>query len=247
MTTVLKAFTQPPSKQSTPSVGVALCLNLIRHGPRSAISMGASSQTGCPSISDLKRPITNLKLPTTRTCTPIPGDKRRRSDSVDSEDLRSTQSPKATASESRPRAKDLDDLSKEVVMHAIDLYRCSISTEIFFPDHNEEPPLVRRAFNKSCKALNLKMIMTPAIYKLVRYISRTCDQEGEYGEARAEDLKEEACFAFKDTERKKGLFNHPILQKGTNATWFANRRDDDAALGGRSMENDLERSRFVGD
>lgn len=53
-------------------------------------------------------------------------------------------------------------------MHAIDLYRCSISAETFFPDHNEEPPLVRRAFNKSCKALNVKMIMTPAIYKLVR-------------------------------------------------------------------------------
>lgn len=34
MTTALKAFTQPPSKQSTPSAGVALCLNPIRYVPR---------------------------------------------------------------------------------------------------------------------------------------------------------------------------------------------------------------------
>ncbi|KAJ7894480.1 hypothetical protein B0H14DRAFT_3854314 [Mycena olivaceomarginata] len=159
----------------------------------------------------------DLRPDSPRSESPDAGDKRRRSDSVDSEDLRSTQSPKATASRSRPRAKDLDDLSKET----------------FFPDHNEEPPLVQRAFNKSCKALNVKMIMTPTIYKLIA--NRGPHLRGElktkikpFTEIMklAEDLKEEACFAFKDTERKKGLFKHPILQKGTNAIWFANRRDE---------------------
>ncbi|KAJ7363069.1 hypothetical protein DFH08DRAFT_842006 [Mycena albidolilacea] len=42
----------------------------------------------------------------------------------------------------------------------------------------------------------------------------------------AEDLKEGASFAFKYIKEKKGLYKAPILQRGANAMWFANRRDE---------------------
>ncbi|KAJ7737667.1 hypothetical protein B0H16DRAFT_1694979 [Mycena metata] len=117
--------------------------NLVRHGPRFAISMGASSQIGCPSISDPKRPITRIMLPTRAqnplTLATIAAGRTRL---TYSEDLRTTQSPKATASESLPCAKDLKASRKR--------WSCTQST---FIEDNEESPLVRHAFNTTCKAL----------------------------------------------------------------------------------------------
>ncbi|KAJ7076595.1 hypothetical protein B0H15DRAFT_934291 [Mycena belliarum] len=43
---------------------------------------------------------------------------------------------------------------------------------------------------------------------------------------RAEELKDNLTFTFKDIKGRKGIYRHPIFQKAVNAMWFANRRDE---------------------
>ncbi|KAJ7804838.1 hypothetical protein B0H14DRAFT_1610777 [Mycena olivaceomarginata] len=184
-----------------------------------------------------------------RSHSPDIGDKRRRSTSADSDDLRPTQTAKTTISSGRPRAKDLDDQAKEYTICAIDRYRCSISATQFFTDHTTEPVLVHRAWDETCEELGERLPLTPVIYKLIASRGPQCRGELKtkvrplteimygfksghnkkdisFNRTHAENLKEGASFAFKDPENKKGLFKHPILQKACNAMWFANRRDE---------------------
>ncbi|KAF7335090.1 hypothetical protein MVEN_02259600 [Mycena venus] len=210
----------------------------------------------------------------TRSRSPDIRDMRRRSTSVDSEDLHLTQMAKITPSGGRPRAKDLDDLSKEHTVHAIDEFRCLVSAKNLFPNHTEEGPLVHQSWDLTSEALGEQLPLTSTIYKLianrgphlrgemktkikpltevmygfhsghnkktiafnrklaVMESKRLVPAHGLLGDTQnvsvtlAEDLKEGARFAFKDVENKKGLFKHPILQKGCNAMWFANHRDE---------------------
>ncbi|KAJ7833858.1 hypothetical protein B0H14DRAFT_3710162 [Mycena olivaceomarginata] len=183
-----------------------------------------------------------------RSHSPDAGDKRQRSTSADSDDLRPTQTTKTTSS-GRPRAKDLDDQAKEYTVCTIDRYRCFISAKQFFTDHTTEPGLVHRAWDETCEELGGRLPLTPVIYKLIASRGPQCRSELKtklrplteimygfksghnkkdisFNRTHAENLKEEASFAFKDPESKTGLFKHPILQKACNAMWFANRRDE---------------------
>ncbi|KAK6987696.1 hypothetical protein R3P38DRAFT_3332501 [Favolaschia claudopus] len=183
-----------------------------------------------------------------RSASPEVGEKRRRSSSYDPDDIRSTQAVKTTAG-SRPRAKDLDDVSKEYTAHAIDQLRCLVSTENFFPTHSETGEFVRRSWEKTCEELGEELPLSTTVHKLIA--GRVAHTRGEaktkvkamtevyygfrtghnkktiaYNRKLAEDLKEECRFAYKDVANKKGLFKHPIIQKAVNAMWFANRRDE---------------------
>ncbi|KAK7007331.1 hypothetical protein R3P38DRAFT_3281561 [Favolaschia claudopus] len=154
-----------------------------------------------------------------RSPSPDVGEKRRRSSSYDPDDIRSTQAVK-TAAGSRPRAKDLNDISKEYTAHTIDHFRCLISTENFFPTHSETGEFVRRSWEKTCEDLGEELPLSTTVHKLIA--GRVAHTRGEaktkvkamtevyygfrtghnkktiaYNRKLAEELKEECLFAYK--------------------------------------------------
>ncbi|KAJ7174920.1 hypothetical protein C8R46DRAFT_1031504 [Mycena filopes] len=183
-----------------------------------------------------------------RSSSPSTGEKRTRSD--DEDDLRSTQSQRTSSSGGRPRAKDLDEQTKEYTLIALDYYRCAISTEDPYPAAGVvENELVRRVWKVACDEMGEWLILTPAVAKLIA--SRGAQLRGElktkakplvalvygfktgqnkktiaFNRKLAEDLKENSAFAFKDVDAKTGLYKNPIFQMIINAMWFANRRDE---------------------
>ncbi|KAJ7128799.1 hypothetical protein C8R43DRAFT_1134379 [Mycena crocata] len=185
-----------------------------------------------------------------RSSSPDVGNKRSRSSSQDSDDLRSTQVQRInTSGGGRPRAKDLDDHTKEFVIYANTMYRCVLSAINAMPDSATEARLVRGVWNDTCEELGERMILTPAIFKLIT--ARGPQLRGElknkikpltelvygfktgqnkkviaFNRKLAEDLKEGSSFAFKHVADKKGLYKHRILQMAINVMWFANRRDE---------------------
>ncbi|KAJ7429557.1 hypothetical protein B0H11DRAFT_2265350 [Mycena galericulata] len=192
---------------------------------------------------------TEVRTPRPRSPSPEAGDKRPRSPSGDSDDLRSTQSQRTSTSGSRPRARDLDDRTKEYVTCAVDLYRCHISVDDGFPESQTETYFVKLAWEATCAEMGEELPLTPAIAKLIS--SRGPQLRGElktkiksffaitygfktgqnkktiaYNRQLAEDLKDNSTFAFRDTKAKKGLYKHSIFQMAANAMWFANRRDE---------------------
>ncbi|KAF7341054.1 hypothetical protein MSAN_02091400 [Mycena sanguinolenta] len=187
--------------------------------------------------------------PRLRSPSPDAGDKRRRSSSSDSDDLRVAQSQRTTSSGGRTRAKDLDDVTKEYAVLAIDNYRCDISTMQGFPDSAIENAIVRKAWKAACEEMGEGMILTPMVARLIA--SRGSQLRGElktkirplidnmygfktgqnkktiaFNRKLAEDLKEGSAFAFKDMENKSGLYKHPIFQCAVNAMWFMNQKDE---------------------
>ncbi|KAJ7017891.1 hypothetical protein C8F04DRAFT_1278541 [Mycena alexandri] len=186
---------------------------------------------------------------TSRASSPDAGDKRPRSSSVDLEELRPTQSVKTTTSGGRPRAKDLDEHSKEYAGFAIRRYRAYLGTLALYPEPPMEKELIQRAWDDACVEFGERRPLTPTIYKLLA--ARGPQLRGEmktkvrpltevmygfrsghdkktiaFNRDLAEKLKEGSRFTMKDVEGKKGLFKHAILQKSCNAIWFANRRDE---------------------
>ncbi|KAJ7300438.1 hypothetical protein DFH08DRAFT_979668 [Mycena albidolilacea] len=184
-----------------------------------------------------------------RSDSPDAGDEHRRSTSIDSDDLHTIQSPRIGTSSGRPRAKDLDSRMKEYTVFAIDLYRCYASAKDLFPDTAQEVVFAKRAWDGACEEFGERLPLSSAFMKLIT--NRGPHMRGElktklrpmaellysfksgnnkktilFNRQLAEDLKEGALFAFKDVKLKKGLFKAPILQRGANAMWFANRRDE---------------------
>ncbi|KAJ7144538.1 hypothetical protein C8R44DRAFT_725464 [Mycena epipterygia] len=187
--------------------------------------------------------------PDRRLSSPDIGDKRPRTPSEDVDELRSTQSPRINTSGQRPRAKDLDDRTREYVMYTIDIYRCNISALQGFPDGPTETRMTKDAWSLTCNDLGEKLPLTPAIAKLIS--SRGPQLCGElktkvkpivnlvygfktgqnkktiaFNRKLAEDLKEGSAFAFRNVKEKKGLYKNPIFQMVFNAMWFANRKDE---------------------
>ncbi|KAJ6478334.1 hypothetical protein C8R45DRAFT_792777, partial [Mycena sanguinolenta] len=214
------------------------------HSPRGSSPL-PRSQTIC-------RPRPRLSSPHHRSLSPASGDKRHRSSSIDSEDLRVTQSQRIMNTTGRTRAKDLDDTTKEYAVLAIDTFRCDVSVKQAFPDSTTESAMVRGAWKEACEDLGVGMVLTPIVAKMIA--SRGSQLRGElktkvrplmdtmygfksgqnkktiaFNRKLAKDLKEESTFAFKvsqDIENKKGLYKKPIIQSVFNAMWFANSKDE---------------------
>ncbi|KAJ7877124.1 hypothetical protein B0H14DRAFT_3785278 [Mycena olivaceomarginata] len=165
------------------------------------------------------------------------------------EDLRPTQAQHTAASGSCPKAKDFDDVTQEIISLAITEYRVLLSGKYAFPDPTIELDYLRRAWTKAFKELEVAIESTPTISKLVRGRgSHLCGElktkvkplaefmyefaSGQNKKAiaanrqRSEELKENLTFTFKDIKGRKGIYRHPLFQKGVNAMWFANRRDE---------------------
>jgi hypothetical protein len=71
----------------------------------------------------------------------------------------------------RPKASDLDDLTRECLVVAIAVYRCLISTTNPFPDHSAESSLGRDAWFIACEELECCIALTPRVSKLVSLLS----------------------------------------------------------------------------
>lgn len=54
-------------------------------------------------------------------------------------------------------------------MLAIRLYRCLLTAENLFPDHSEETVMAKRAWDGSCEALGVQLLLNPTVAKLVRF------------------------------------------------------------------------------
>ncbi|KAJ7100313.1 hypothetical protein C8R43DRAFT_851793, partial [Mycena crocata] len=67
----------------------------------------------------------------------------------------------------RPRAKDYDDLTQELISFANTWFRCLLATQDGFPEHIVEAEMVNLSWNKSCEELGVKMRLTPDIAKLI--------------------------------------------------------------------------------
>lgn len=82
--------------------------------------------------------------------------------------MRPTQTVKTRTSGGRPRAKDLDEVSKEYIGFAIRRYRGYISTTGIYPEPTTDRELIDRAWGDACVEFGEQLSLTPTIYKLVR-------------------------------------------------------------------------------
>ncbi|KAJ6473974.1 hypothetical protein C8R47DRAFT_987053 [Mycena vitilis] len=157
------------------------------------------------------------------------------------------------SSSSRPKARDFDDVTREVIALTILVYRCYISCVYAFPDHAQELEFLAKAWAYACKQLNIFIELTPVISKLIT--NRGSHLRGElktkikelvdiiygfksgqnrkivkYNRELAELLKENLTFTFKNPEARTGIYRTPLLQRAVNAMWFANQRDEGVAF-----------------
>ncbi|KAJ7802647.1 hypothetical protein B0H14DRAFT_3137444 [Mycena olivaceomarginata] len=157
------------------------------------------------------------------------------------------QAQHTAASGSCPKAKDFDDVTQEIISLAITEYRVLLSGKYAFPDPTIELDYLRRAWTKAFKELEVAIESTPTISKLGSWL-HLCGElktkvkplaefmyefaSGQNKKAiaanrqRSEELKENLTFTFKDIKGRKGIYRHPLFQKGVNAMWFANPRDE---------------------
>ncbi|KAJ7728187.1 hypothetical protein B0H16DRAFT_243727 [Mycena metata] len=184
-----------------------------------------------------------------RSPSPTPGDKRRRSPEGDEDTLRVVQAQRTSTSTGRPKAKDFDDVTQELLALAIKLYRCCLGGKNPFPPPATELEFVRDVWAAACKMLNISMQLTPTLSKLITIRGTHFRGEGKtkirpivevglnfksgqdkktiaYNRQRAEDLKENNTFTFKDLEARKGMYRSPLIQQAINGLFFANRRDE---------------------
>ncbi|KAJ6540408.1 hypothetical protein B0H19DRAFT_915941, partial [Mycena capillaripes] len=164
------------------------------------------------------------------------------------------QAQRTGAATGRPKAKDFDDVTQEVIALAIKLYRCHVSMRYGFPDSAKELEFLRKAWAEACLRLNIVMDLTPTISKLIT--NRASHVRGElktkmtdpvdlmcgfksghskkvvaYNRELAESLKEDLTFTFKvctrlDPKTRKGIYRAALIQKSINIMWFANSRDE---------------------
>ena len=82
-------------------------------------------------------------------------------------DTQTVKARKFYESQGRPKAKDYDDITQEILSIAIAIYRCLICTNTPFPDHSQELEFVMIAWRIACKKMEVKLEMTPELVKMV--------------------------------------------------------------------------------
>ncbi|KAJ7662854.1 hypothetical protein B0H17DRAFT_1257671, partial [Mycena rosella] len=162
---------------------------------------------------------------------------------------------KISDNQGRPRAKDYDDTTQELISIANTWYRCLLATEDAFPDSTTETVMVTAAWKTACEELQVAVRLTPDIAKLI--MRRGSQMRGELktkvralaelvfgfesgqnkkiirkNRQRAEDLKDGMGYTYKESpaiaSERRGMYKGPIIQKSVNGMWFNNRRDEGA-------------------
>jgi hypothetical protein len=68
----------------------------------------------------------------------------------------------------RPKARDYDDVAKEIILQAATIYRCLLSTNNGFPELVAETALVKLAWENANKESGIpSLALTPDIAKIV--------------------------------------------------------------------------------
>lgn len=98
-----------------------------------------------------------------------PGEKRPRSDDSDCETEEvAHKAHKINEKSGRPKARDYDDVAKEIILQAATIYHCLLSTENGFPELAVETELVKVAWEDTNKASGMPTLaLTPDIAKIV--------------------------------------------------------------------------------
>ncbi|KAJ7445476.1 hypothetical protein FB451DRAFT_1189156 [Mycena latifolia] len=185
---------------------------------------------------------------------PAVGDKRACSPTAD-DDTRTTQAQKINDHEGRPRAKDYDDMTRELIAIASTWYRCLLAAREAFPDVPTRTTMVNMAWGKASEELKVVMPITPDIAKLIT--RRGSQMRGELktkvrglvelvfgfesgqnqkivrkNRQLAEDLKEGMGYCYKEfpaiAAQRRGMYKAKIIQRSSNLMWFNNRRDEGA-------------------
>ncbi|KAJ6528049.1 hypothetical protein B0H19DRAFT_1256268 [Mycena capillaripes] len=180
-----------------------------------------------------------------RSSSPSVGDKRRRSNSVDSV-IAQTQAQKVNANGGRPKVGDYDDETQETAKEAIGAYRCFLSARNPFP-----PPVLSNEWAKEAwcygqENAGTAVTLTPTLAKITTkrgsqfrgelktkaapvVISALKFQTGgnkkilKANRKKAEDLKEGNSF---DPVAKTGLYQTFLIQLIANLMFFANKHDE---------------------
>jgi hypothetical protein len=102
-----------------------------------------------------------------------PGEKRPRSLADDS-DCETEEvvhkAQKINDKSGRPKARDYNDVAKEIILQAATIYRCLLSTENGFPELAVETELVKSAWEDANKESGMSpLALTPDIAKIVSY------------------------------------------------------------------------------
>ena len=70
-------------------------------------------------------------------------------------------------SQGRPKAKDYDDMTQEVLTIAIAVYRCLVCINTPFLDHTKELEFIKIGWQIACKKMEIRLKMTPELVKMV--------------------------------------------------------------------------------
>ncbi|KIK32086.1 hypothetical protein CY34DRAFT_38169, partial [Suillus luteus UH-Slu-Lm8-n1] len=150
----------------------------------------------------------------------------------------------------RVKVTDFDDVSKDILITAISVFRCLIVTQAPFPESIAvETSLGKEAWNEACQLRGINIKLMPAAIKML--LKRTSHVRGELktkmwsltrsffgfrsSESRevirrnrdlAESLKEGLSFVFKVCSAMTGIYKTELIQDGINVMWFANRSDE---------------------
>ena len=100
---------------------------------------------------------------------PKSGSKRGRSDDsvADVHEQQTAKAQKLYESQGRPKAKDYDNVTQEILGVAIPIYRCLVCTRAPFPDHTKELEFVKIAWRKACEQVEVRLEMTPELIRMV--------------------------------------------------------------------------------
>lgn len=96
-----------------------------------------------------------------------PGEKRPRPDDSDVEVEVVHKALKVNEKLGRPKARDYEDMAKEVILQAAIIYRCLLSTQNGFPELAAETELVKMAWEKANTESGTSLALTPEIAKIV--------------------------------------------------------------------------------
>ena len=99
-----------------------------------------------------------------------PGEKRPRPDDSDSEieEISVHKALKINETSGRPKARDYDDVAKEIILQAATIYCCLLGTNNGFPELAAETDLFKLAWNNTNKESGIQSLeLTPDIAKIV--------------------------------------------------------------------------------
>ncbi|KAF8963216.1 hypothetical protein BDZ97DRAFT_1758714 [Flammula alnicola] len=159
---------------------------------------------------------------------------------------------KVTEGSGRPKASDYDEVAKEVILTATSIYRCLVSTSKAFPTPSEEAEMIKQAWDRANvqTAQDVPIALSPLIAKVisargsqirsevkahaVTYVETLYGFESGRGKSiikenrqLAEELKRNhSGYLYKNPSKETGLYQHPIIQKIVNKSWFNNPRDE---------------------